>query len=977
MRPAADLPRQPSRRISRRGAIIVGVILLIAAVVFSRALAQFYIDALWHQALGRSDVFWGQVRAKLTMFGIFFTAFLVMAGLNLYFADRAAPQQFPANVHPYVERFHEVFGQRLRFIRYATAAVLAFILALPATSHWQEWLLFRNSVSFNQPDPQFGVDVGFYVFQLPFLSFAIDWLFAALIIVLLLTMAAHLLNGGVLFTSSTPTVRPATKVHFAVLLALLAAVKAADYWLTRYALTNETRGFVQGATYTVVNAQIPALMLLMLIALLTAGLYLWTIRSNRWRLPIVASALWLVIALVGGLVYPALVQWAVVRPNQGEREATYIARNVDATRTALGLDKVEVRPVTFSRLTAEEVSKDITPIKNVRLLNPTQFLSRFTFDRGEKTGLVIADLDVDRYGLDSDKAQQVLVAARELDIGNIPNKSWQGKHLASTRGCGLVMAPASRVTTQDRPQYQDVALDRPELYFSPVISSYAVARSDVAENPCGSGDPYSGTSGVRISGFARRSAFALAFLDYNLLGSGAINGDSEMLWVRSVEDRVKKLAPFLHFDGDPYPVVVGGGVQWVIDAYTATSRYPYAQRIGNIQLSDQTGLPRDSNYVRNSVKAVVDAYTGDVTFYVVDPKDPIVRAWESAFPKLFTAIDEMPTELRQHLRYPEDLFRVQTELYSKYQVDAAEFFSRNGAWSVAQAPSIDRQANSTGATAAPAPEDEQAGEFATESNSARFIPYYTMFRDTVTDKEEFVILRPFVPFSTNDRRTELQAYLTASSDPETYGQLVSYVVQQDPLPAGPLRVADQAESEQDISPRLSLQANEETGTRVVFGDLQLVPVSKGLLYIRPVYVVSSDVPEFRYVIVSTGSNAVMDRDLGSALAQLFPGFEQELGDVVPDSGDDNESPTGEQPNDETSGDQSTTEPSGGATGGEGSSVDNGTSGGGESALDLLAEAQDLFDEADDQLRSGDLGGYQETLALAKAKVAEAINALEG
>src|SRR3954447_241927 len=895
MRPASDLPRQRSRRMSRRGTIIGGIILLIAVVVFSRALAQFYIDALWHDSLGRSDVFWGQVRAKLTMFGIFFAAFLLMAGLNLYFADRAAPQQFPANVHPYVERFHEVFGQRLRFIRYATAAVLAFILALPATSHWQDWLLFRNSVSFGQRDPQFHVDVGFYVFELPFLSFAIDWLFAALIIVLLLTLAAHLLNGGVLFTSSTPTVRPATRVHLAVLLALLAAVKAADYWLTRYALTNETRGFVQGATYTVVNAQVPALMLLMLIALLTAGLFLWTIRSNRWRWPIVASALWLVIALVGGLGYPALVQYAVVRPNQGEREATYIARNVDATRKAIGLDKVVVQPVQFSRLTTDEVATDIAPIKNVRLLNPTQMLTRFTFDRGEKTGLVIADLDVDRYPIDTKKTEQVLIAARELDLGNIPNKSWQGKHLASTRGCGLVMAPASRVTTQDRPQYHDVQLDRPELYFSPEISSYAVARTDVTENPCGSGAPYSGTSGVRISGFARRAAFALAFLDYNLLGSGAINGNSEMLWTRSVEDRVKKLAPFLHFDGDPYPVVVGGGVQWVIDAYTSTSRYPYAQRIGNIQLSDQTGLPRDSNYVRNSVKAVVDAYTGDVTFYVVDETDPIVRAWQSAFHDLFTPIDKMPAELRQHLRYPEDLFRVQTELYSKYQVPATEFFSRNGAWSVAQAPSTDRQDNSTGASTAPTAQDQQATEFATESNSARFVPYYTMFRSGRTGKEEFVILRPFVPFSTNDRRTELQAYLTASSDPDTYGQLVSYVVQQDPLPAGPLRVADQAESEQDISPRLSLQANVETQTRVVFGDLQLVPVSKGLLYIRPVYVVSSDVPEFRYVIVSTGSNAVMGTDLESALSQLFPGFEQALGDRVTDSGDGTESPTAEQP----------------------------------------------------------------------------------
>jgi uncharacterized membrane protein (UPF0182 family) len=289
MRPASDLPRQRSlRRISGRAALVGSLILLLLLIVFGRALAQFYVDALWHDALGRSDVFWGQVRAKVTLFVIFFTVFLVIAGVNLYFADRSAPQNFPANVHPYVERFHEVFGQRLRFIRYATAAVLAFILALPATSHWQDWLLFRHSVAFGERDDQFGVDIGFYVFELPFLSFAIDWLFAALVIVLLLTMAAHLLNGGVLFTSSTPTVRPATRVHFAVLLALLAAVKAGDYWLSRYALTNETRGFVQGATYTVVNAQIPALMLLMLIALMTAGLYLWTIRSNRWRLPIVA-----------------------------------------------------------------------------------------------------------------------------------------------------------------------------------------------------------------------------------------------------------------------------------------------------------------------------------------------------------------------------------------------------------------------------------------------------------------------------------------------------------------------------------------------------------------------------------------------------------------------------------------------------------------------------------------------------------------
>jgi uncharacterized membrane protein (UPF0182 family) len=479
-----------------------------------------------------------------------------------------------------------------------------------------------------------------------------------------------------------------------------------------------------------------------------------------------------------------------------------------------------------------------------------------------------------------------------------------------------------------------------------------------------------------MSGFGRRLGFALAFLDYNLLGSGAINSDSQMLWVRSVEDRVQKLAPFLHFDGDPYPVVVEGGVQWVIDAYTSTSRYPYAQRIGNIQLSEQTGLPRSSNYVRNSVKAVVDAYTGDVTFYVVDEDDPIVRAWESAFDDLFTPIDEMPAELREHLRYPEDLFRVQTELYSKYQVPAANFFSRNGAWSVAQAPSVDRQDSSTSTGGTPPLVDgEQPTEFATESNAERFVPYYTMFRNSATGDEEFVILRPFVPFSTNDRRTELQAYLTASSDPDTYGELISYVVEADVLPAGPLRVADQAESEQDIGPRLSLQSSEETRTRVVFGDMQLVPVADGLLYIRPVYVVNSnDVTEFRYVIASTGNNAVMGTDLESALAQLYPGFEGEIGDRVPDGLDpddgstdgseDTGDATGEDTGDDTSGDTSDdtsddTAPARDAT-----------------ALELLAEADALFVQAEELLRAGDLGGYQQTIELARAKVAQAIDALD-
>ncbi len=966
MRRTTDLPRsRPWSRLTGR-AVLIGIgIIVFAVIVFGRAIANFYADALWHNALGRSDVFWGQLQAKATLFVLFFLVFAIVASVNLYVADRAAPTSFPANVHPYVERFHELFGHRLRLVRYGTALVLAFVLALPAVSQWQEWLLFRNSKSFGVDDPQFGVDVGFYVFDLPFLSFAIDWLFAALVIVLLLTIAAHLLNGGVLFASSMPTVRPATKVHVAVLLAVLASAKAADYWLTRYELTNETRGFVQGATYTVVKAQLPATMLLVLIALLTAVLYLTTIRTDRWRLPLVASGLWLVVMIVGGLIYPALVQSLIVKPNQGEREAPYIARNVDATRVAMDIGDVEPITIDFGRLTTAEVESDVEPLTDVRLLNPVEMKARFEFDEGQVSGLQIDDLDVDRYSLDGDEVEQVLVSARELDIDNIPNTSWQGRHLVSTRGCGIVMAPVSRVTSSFRPAYHDIELERPELYFSPALSGYAVARTDVTESDCGDGTPYQGTDGVEMSSFVRRASFALAFLDYNLIGSGAINDDSQLLWIRDVRDRVEKLAPFLSFDGDPYPVVVDGGVQWVIDGYTTSSRYPYAQRIGSVERRN-SGLSTNDNYIRNSVKATVDAYTGEVVFYVNDEDDPILRAWRTAFPKLFTAGSAMPDEVRAHLRYPEDLFRVQTELYSKYQIPAEDFFERRGAWSVAQAPSVSPgEQLSAGGTADPA---AVATEFATESGVARFTPYYTMFRNQVTGVEEFVLLRPFVPFSTNDARTQLQAFMTASSDPETYGRLTSHVLPGTDLPDGPLRVVSQAESAPALSQRIDRDENPDNRSRVRFGDLQLVPVADGLIWVRPYYVAiegtdsSRNSSEYRFVIVSHNSESAFGRTLQEALAGIFPGFDADLGDVVTDG----EPPTVDEFDDESDGPTPEPEP---APADRPELDDDAT------PAELLAEADRLFAEAD-SLPASELARYQELITEARALIQRALELIE-
>ncbi|MFK8025246.1 MAG: UPF0182 family protein [Ilumatobacter sp.] len=966
MRRSQDLPVDvPRRRISGRGVLIALGGLFAFILIFGRAIARFYVDFLWHDALGRNDVFWGALGAKVTLFVGFFVVFAVLAGVNLFVADRVAPETFPANVHPYVERFHEVFGRRLRLVRYGIAALFALMLAAPAIARWQEWLLFRNSQSFGTTDDEFGRDVGFYVFELPFLTFLLDWMFAAMIIVLLLTIAAHVLNGGVVFVSPVPAIRHATKTHVAVLLALLAVLKAGDYWLDRFELTNAQTGIVQGATYSVVQARLPALMLLILIAVLTAALYITVARTGSFRAPLIASALWLVVSIFGGFVYPAIIQGLIVNPDQEAREAPFIERNVNATRLAYGLSEVELREVTFDRLSASDVEGDIEAIDNVRLLSPTAMQSRFIFDQGREAGLAITDLDVDRYDLDStskDGPEQVLVAALELDQSGLANTTWQGLRLINTHGCGLVVAPASSVQDNRRPAYTIPELDRPELYFSPEVGSFAITNTESVENACDEPVEYEGELGVQMSSFARRSAFALAFLDRNVLLSGAIQSNSQMLWVRDVDDRLAKLAPFLSYDADPYPVEVDGGVQWVTDAYTTTSRYPYAESIGDVRLQNGSGLSPTDNYVRNSVKAVVDAYTGDVTLYVIDDDDPIIRAWMQTFPDLFTDFEEMPAELRDNLRYPEDLFRVQTDRYSKYRISAEDFFRRDGAWSVAQAPGdspgerlIQSNPNAGVPTAA-------SSTFARESNARRFNPYYTYF-DTSSDEsgdEEFVIFRPFVEFSTADQRTQLQAYMTASSEPDTYGDLISYVVVPpagETLPDGPLRVASSAETTEEISLRISRDNQGDGGTTVEFGDLQIVPVADGLIYIRPYYVsqptegVTGGATEFREVIVTYNQTSVLAPTIGEALGEIFRGFDADTGDrtaATVASGDD------PAPEPDDTGDVVVLD---------------------ENAEEVLARLDVVLAEADDALAAGDLGTYQAKVDEANGLIDEAVDRL--
>ena len=389
-----------------RAIVIIAAVVVVGLVLSARFFASFYVDYLWYHSVGRTDVFWGELWAKVTLVLLFLGVFVVFAVLNLLVADRLAPTTFSANTHPVVERFHEFFGHRLRVARFLVAIGFGFLFALPAASRWQDWLMFRNSAAFGVRDAQFSIDIGFYVFKLPFVTFVIDWLFVAVAFVTVLVLATHVLSGGIVLQPPRPKVRRATKAHLAVLLAVLALLKAADYWVTRYELTNANRGSFTGPNYTVVNAQLPAVLLLALIAVLTAVLFLSTLKTDRWRPAAVASALWAVVALVGGVIYPAVVQSLVVNPNKKDKEATYIAHNIEATRAALGIGDVEVKSVKFSAVTTKQAEQQVAALRDTRLIKPDEKMeTRFRTDEG-RPGMTIADLDPDRYQIDG-RLQQI------------------------------------------------------------------------------------------------------------------------------------------------------------------------------------------------------------------------------------------------------------------------------------------------------------------------------------------------------------------------------------------------------------------------------------------------------------------------------------------------------------------------------------------------------------------------------------------
>ncbi|MCU1485044.1 MAG: hypothetical protein JWN67_1790 [Actinomycetia bacterium] len=949
MRVPSDMPRPRRQGLGSRGRI--GLVLLAVALFILltslRGIAGFYTDLLWFDSLGFRSVFTGVLGAKASLTILFSLIFFVLLWVNLLIGDRIAPRFRPAGPEEEViERYHELIGHRTGLVRTAVSVVFALIAGAGVGGQWNAWILFTHAHDFGVKDAQFKTDVGFYVFKLPFLSFLVDWGFASIVIVLIVVAVAHYLNGGIRLQGAAQRVTPQVKAHLSVLLGLLAVIKAVGYWLQRYELTFSHRGTVDGATYTDVKAQLPAINLLILISVAAVALFIVNIWRRGWVLPVLAVGLWAFVALVVGGIYPAIIQRAKVQPAESSKEAPYIARNIEATRAAMNMTKSQVATKNFAaddKLDSASLAENVGTVKNIRLWDPDEL--KATYQRLQEVSpfYAITDVDVDRYQIDGE-TRQLLVSARSLNTSGVPQSSWEARHLTYTHGYGAVAAPSNAKDADGRPSLllRDIpprstdaalALDQPGVYIGENLSGYVIVNSGRKEIDFQGAKgtrltQYKGKDGVKVGNYLRRAAFALRFGDINPLISGNVKSGSKILLVRDVRERVKTLAPFLSFDADPYSVIVDGRVKWIVDAYTTTNHYPNAQRADHASLPAGSGLDKDFNYVRNSVKAVVDAYDGTTTFYAVDTKDPILRAYRDAFPKLFTDGSKVPDALRAHFRYPEDMFRVQTNMWGRYHIDDPDdFYNQNDAWNVAQKPP-------TGTGIATATLTTNAAGQQVASREERIEPYYLLMRLPGETKESFLLLRPFVPVSGDDSRKELTAFMVAKSDGADYGKLETFVMPQGNRPDGPGIVAATMQQDPDVSQLQTLLGQQ--GSNLIFGNLILVPIDQSLLYVRPVYTEaeSTKIPELKRVIVAFNGNVAVKDTLAEALAALFG--------AAPDTGEEAPSTPGTPTTPST-----------------------------DDVATLLGKAVTAFADADTALKNGDLGTYQEKVKEGQAYVKQA------
>jgi uncharacterized membrane protein (UPF0182 family) len=849
------------------GLLILAMVLLF---VVPSAVA-FYTDWLWFQELGYQRIFLRSLNAQGTAFAVTFLAVFLFLHVNLRFARRRTFDRPRVVLGTGADgRTISVESRRLANLAVPLSLAVAFGVGMMGAAMWMSWLTFFNAVPFGDTDPLFGREISFYVYRLPVYQAVRHQALLVSVVALIGCGLYYVLSGSFVVEARPgvpwPRVRlvQAARRHLSLLVTLILGLLAWGAWLEvpNTLLTPTPASVAFGASYADVYARIPFLWLTMATLVLSAVLAAWHGFGRRsWMLPL-AVALYFAVSLGGGL-YASFVQRFVVTPDEQNKEQPYIVHNIAATRKAYGLDRVVERELSGdAELTATDIIDNAGTIENVRLWDHDVLLQTFGQLQEIRTYYDFLQVDNDRYRIGG-KSRQVMLSARELNTGSMQNRSWVNERLTFTHGYGITLGPVNQVTTEGLPvlfirdlppvSTVDLRVDQPSIYYGELQNTYALVKTNTAEFHYPRGDDnvtttYDGTGGVPIGSLWRRLLFAIRFTSTDILVSPMLTSESRIMFHRQIRERVERLAPFLMLDFDPYLVVSEGRLFWMQDAYTTTANYPYSTPRSS---ATQPSL----NYIRNSVKIVIDAYNGDVTFYLADPADPIVRTLANVFPSLLRPLAEMSADLRSHIRYPEQLFRTQSAIYTTYHMtNPLVFYNKEDQWDV---PALDSgQATSTPSAAAAA---------AAGGGSAAMVPYYTMMRLPGEEETEFIQMLPFTPRA----KANLAAWMVARSDADYYGQLVVFQFPKNQIVYGPRQIVGRINQDQVISPQITLWSQQ--GSRVIWGTLLVIPVNESLIYVRPLYLLSPEgrIPELKRVVVAYKDRIVMRETLTLGLVDIF------------------------------------------------------------------------------------------------------------
>ncbi len=822
---------------SRRFVLVL--IALLSLMVLLPSFANIYTEWLWFGETGYQSVFLTSLATKGVLGGgVFLIAFGVLfANVRLAVRGPAPPYmifQGGGDIPPlFLQPRH------LAWVAGGVSGLTALFIGGVASGQWLVALNFLNATPFGEVDPIFGRDAAFYVFTLPFLDVARNLGLAVMTLAFIGSTAAYVVTGQIALTPAGIQVGAKPQRHLAMLVSVIFVLLAAGAYLDRPRMLLTPAGVVHGVSYADDVVGLPALQILAFVAAAGALAAAYAaLSSTIW--PVGAAMAAYLLVLVGGGGVATLVQQLVVTPDEQAKERPYIVHNISATRSAFDLDRIEERQLSGdATLTMADIESNAETINNVRLWDHQPLLDTFGQIQEIRTYYEFASVDNDRYVVDGEY-RQTMLSARELNSASLPNRSWINERLQYTHGFGVAMGPVNEVTQEGLPvlflrdlpprSETDLSVDQPSLYFGELSNDYVVVNANTDEFHYPEGDDnvstrYDGTGGLELGGLFRRLLFSLKSRSYEMLVSRQLTRDSRVIYHRNISDRLGTIAPFLQYDSDPYLVIVDGRLFWICDAYTLTGNYPYS-----------TPVTGGISYIRNSVKAVIDAYNGTTTFYLADPDDPIALTLSKVFPDLLQPLDTMPAELQSHLRYPEDIFTLQTTVNSTFHMtNPSVFYNREDQWEV---PIID-------------------GE--------QMQPYYTIMRLPGEEKAEFIQMLPFTPRG----RDNLAAWMVARSDGEQYGKILTFQFPKQKLVFGPSQIANRINQDQAISPQLTLW--NQQGSEVIQGTLLVIPIEEALLYIRPIYLRASGgrIPELKQVVVAYQNQIVMDETLDRALDRLF------------------------------------------------------------------------------------------------------------